>query len=175
PAIASKDGIYAQLRHTKIAKLVLNREKDSAWDSPAELHTLLGSVPMVKTLVLNFFNLNQDTLKALNQTPGSPLGTNSSDNIFPKLENVEIYGCTIKCPLRDLRPGFQGLLANHPIQRLMLGRYVEDLKSGTELDSIEGEDEEVIEWLESAVPRFRWLPQQMDAPEMIEAWQLWDI
>ncbi|CAE6433763.1 unnamed protein product [Rhizoctonia solani] len=174
PVAVTHNELYPRLKGIKIGKLVLDWERDCAWDSGVNLQALLQTATAVKTLVLNSYKLNQATLKSLTPPLNSSPETLGRDEDFPKLEAIEIHRCTLKCPLTDLRPVFEELLANHPIQRLVLGRFCDGSDNGAQPDSTE-ENEDMIKWLEEAVPHFFWLPRQTSAPEMMDTWQLWDV
>ncbi|CAE6434428.1 unnamed protein product [Rhizoctonia solani] len=168
--VASEDEICAVLRTVKIDKLIICLDDHCLWSSNTGLRTLLKSVPGVKTLIMNFYTVDHNLLKALKQPPRPPSWQSTRNDLFPKFETIEFHCSTVPSSLGDLKKGFRDLLASHPVKKMSLGVYFDD--KGTEASLDEGN--EVIDWFKATVPEFHLYRRQTDPPEMISSWQLWD-
>ncbi|KAG8684826.1 hypothetical protein FRC11_011550 [Ceratobasidium sp. 423] len=71
--MAEDDEIHTLLGTAKIDKLIISADDNCLWSSVTGLRSLLKYMPRVKTLIMNFYNLDQDVLKALKQPPRPPL------------------------------------------------------------------------------------------------------
>ncbi|CAE6439940.1 unnamed protein product [Rhizoctonia solani] len=162
--VAIDDEICALLGRVTIHKLMLLKGNWGLWESTTGLRSLLKSLPTVKILVLDGFELDQDLLKAL-EKPSKSQVTRS-----PEFETLEFHCTTIKFPLEALRHGFKSLLASHRIKRLVLGRSYED--ESKELAG--GEFDGLVEWLKAQISHLSLYEDQTSGPEMYDKWQLWD-
>ncbi|KAG8701546.1 hypothetical protein FRC11_012074, partial [Ceratobasidium sp. 423] len=99
------------------------------------LHRLLASMHALKTLILNFFQLNEELLQAL--CPPRVPNTN-----FPKLHTIEFRAATL---LND-GEGFKAIVASHPIRSLVLGG---DIARESEWHRVLSGDEEIVKWLKT--------------------------
>ncbi|KAG8751778.1 hypothetical protein FRC11_009020 [Ceratobasidium sp. 423] len=138
------------------------------------MQSLLGSLPALKSLVLNFYEIDQTLLKSLVSPPklSSPKPTLLSR--FPKLDVLEIYAATFRSELSNLKAEFNGILDNHSIRRMVLGGKIKlpaNRKGATPLD----EGDEVVRWLRTRISQFYIAHDPDDAPEDQAKWELWDV
>ncbi|KAG8738978.1 hypothetical protein FRC11_001015, partial [Ceratobasidium sp. 423] len=127
--IISSEDICTLLEGMMVHKLILSVDELGFWETAKGLWSTLKSIPGVKTLVLNFYDLDQDILKAL-KLPKPQSGASTHNKKFPKLDALEIYGAMFHTQLSNLNAGFKGLLAYHPIRRMVIGGNVQVEDSG---------------------------------------------
>ncbi|KDN34397.1 hypothetical protein RSAG8_12514, partial [Rhizoctonia solani AG-8 WAC10335] len=114
----SEDRICTYLSGIKVHKLILWGQRRFFWSNKAGLARLLGSTPSVKTLVMNYYPTNLETLAALKR----PSGPNSQkENNFPILTRLEMHGAYVEIPLARLKTVLNDALESHQIQRMVFG------------------------------------------------------
>ncbi|CAE6489199.1 unnamed protein product [Rhizoctonia solani] len=168
--------ICALLSRRPVHKLILAVEEQGFWELSKGLHSVLRAVPQLKTLVLNYYDIRSDILKALvpRSKPGLPKSTHPADTSFPKLEVLEIHGATFHSRLSEFKPNFFKILSHHPIQKIVLGGMV-PIVPGIENSAPLGEDDDTVQWLKTKVPQLYVSLDPENAPDFVAEWQLWDI
>ncbi|KAG8749063.1 hypothetical protein FRC11_011615, partial [Ceratobasidium sp. 423] len=132
------------------------------WEDRKHLHDLLRSMPTLKKIVFNLYNLDNDLLKAL-EPPSS-----KNNNPFPKLEAIQFRGIYIA----DDLSGLKTVVTKHQIQSLVLG--LSGVRSDERVQL--SEEDEIVRWLTEAVPFFRFICEDFDAPDcMNSVWKLWNL
>ncbi|KAG8682183.1 hypothetical protein FRC11_000156 [Ceratobasidium sp. 423] len=139
------------------------------WTTKFGLHTLLKSVPKLKSLVLNNFELHNEFVEALLPPPASE--GNEGEILFPRFETVEFRSAVLIDRLERLKD----VIAHHPVQCLVLGGVVRVLDVGVGDSPLEG-GEEIVQWLKARVPGFRLIQGRVHTADSTDmGWQLWDI
>ncbi|CUA74760.1 hypothetical protein RSOLAG22IIIB_05700 [Rhizoctonia solani] len=159
------------LRGIKVHKLILSVEEEGFWGTARGLRKMLKSVPTLKALALNFYDIDRDMMMAL--TPKTQSGRPTRYGNFPKLESLEIYGATFPMQLGDIKLGFKALLKLHNLQKMVLGGSLQgsDDQEGHLLD----ESYEFVTWLRSNISEFHLCLDPEYVPELLVLWELWDV
>ncbi|CAE6385577.1 unnamed protein product [Rhizoctonia solani] len=159
------------LRGIKVHKLILSMEEEGFWGTARGLRKMLKSVPTLKSLALNFYDIDRDMMMAL--TPKTQSGRPTQYGNFPKLELLEIYCATFPMQLGDIKLGFKALLKLHNLQKMVLGGSLQgsDDQEGHLLD----ESYEFVTWLRSNISEFHLCLDPEYVPELLVLWELWDV
>ncbi|CAE7061088.1 unnamed protein product [Rhizoctonia solani] len=167
----SEDRICTYFSGIKVHKLILWGQRQFFWSTKAGLTRLLKSLPSVKTLVMNYYPTNLDTLAALKRPPTPEVEKESN---FPILTRLEMHGAYVEVPLAQLKGALNNILESHQIQCMVFGgSFVLDQR--VPITEPLDKDDEVFEWLNLKVPRFTKSPEPGKAPEATDMWRLWDI
>ncbi|CAE6383397.1 unnamed protein product [Rhizoctonia solani] len=167
----SEDRICAYLSGIKVHKLILWGQRRFFWSSRVGLARLLGSLPTVKTLIMNYYPTNLETLAALKRPPAKP----KNQTPFPILTRLEMHGAFVEVPLAQLKTVLKDVLESHQIERMVFGgEFVVDQRMPVVTKPLD-ENDGVFEWLKAKVPHFTKSPEPSRAPEATDMWRLWDI
>ncbi|KDN42271.1 hypothetical protein RSAG8_06938, partial [Rhizoctonia solani AG-8 WAC10335] len=147
--------------------LVLLGEWGQEWLSDSELHTLLCSLPEVKTLKLSGWTLGEDEFQAIMGPEVE--GSEPAEAEFPELEYLDLS----RVQILD-EDGLKDLVSCHPIQRMVLGGSV-DHGADESLDFVPFQgNEPIVDWLRLKVPDFTLANDTAQPPEYsCFVWQLW--
>ncbi|CAE6424317.1 unnamed protein product [Rhizoctonia solani] len=171
--MVTKAQICEFLKGVPIHKLILWGNVRFFWSTRIGLRCLLKSVPGLKTLVLNYFDLGMDLLPALKQPP-APKSV-ARETFFPILTRLDIHGAWLDVPLADLKPEFKDVLRSHHIQQMIFGgTQVRRFPWGIESAPLDASDE-VFGWLKRNIPKFTVSCKPEQSPEATDMWRLWDI
>ncbi|CAE6434161.1 unnamed protein product [Rhizoctonia solani] len=164
------ESILTFLGGIKVHKLLLWPQRRFFWWTKDGFHRLLKSVPFMRTLIMNYYPLNLDTLAALKRPP---MPTPPQANQFPTLTRLEIHGAFVEIPLAQLKPGLNDVIASHQIQHLVFGgKFVLDKR--VPITEPLDENDETFEWMKHKVPHFTKSGEPEKAPAT-DMWRLWDI
>ncbi|CAE7224865.1 unnamed protein product [Rhizoctonia solani] len=202
--VASNDELSSLMSKVPINNLILPMHMNGhAWTlgSVIILGMVLKAVPAVTTLVLNGHHIDQELLRSLVPSLGSPPHVPT----FPRLEKIEFRCAVIRSSLAELKAGFEALLNHHPIRQMIFSKNPETGERqkgytllGFDVDSLNYgeaerarvsaefgqrerdnenpvENDEVIGWLETNVPGFGFIPEQAYVADALSTWHLWDV
>ncbi|CAE7227110.1 unnamed protein product [Rhizoctonia solani] len=166
--LVGENDICNLLRKRPVHKLILSEDEHEFWELESGLHTVLESIPALKVLILRYYRINSNSLKALVQTQGH--------SAFPKLEVLEAHVSTFYVPFDDLKEDFAHMLEHHPIRRMVIGGKVPlEADSGLVDETPLDETNDTIRWLKTRIPQFCVAGDEDDVSALAEGWQLWDI
>ncbi|KAG8727594.1 hypothetical protein FRC11_012850, partial [Ceratobasidium sp. 423] len=153
--------VHRLLVRFSINKLVL-ADPQQAWATGRGLHNLLCSIPTLKALIIDFYQLDNKLLKAL-EPPSDTRNT-----AFPKLEIIEFRDSTVPGSISSLK----NLVTKHPIQRLVIGQ--ETLPMGSDELVIKLKEKDgIVRRLKANVPGFQFIQHDHEPPEFSDiVWKL---
>ncbi|CAE6452649.1 unnamed protein product [Rhizoctonia solani] len=159
--------LCAVLKSAPVDTLVLSGHWGGTWLSEELLPHLLWTLPALKTLKMDDWEIYGPIWNDLKQTQDAQL---FSRGPFPALERLLLSSVTI-----HNMDSFQDMVSSHPLRQVILGANVKTIcPDGTcSLEPLQ-EDSDVVLWLRNNVPDFRLVDSHYSPPEFrSNVWQLW--
>ncbi|CCO33911.1 hypothetical protein BN14_07998 [Rhizoctonia solani AG-1 IB] len=167
-----EDRVCEFFKRHKVHKLILWGQRRFFWTTKAGLVRLLQATPSVKTLVMNYYPFNPDTISALKRPPRTTNPKNKLD--FPILTRLHIHGAYVELPLAQLKSSLDDAIDSHRIERMEFGgQFVLDQRVPITVPL--DESDEVFDWLRRKVPHFTKSCEPSQASEATDMWRLWDM
>ncbi|KAL5633533.1 hypothetical protein ACGC1H_003880 [Rhizoctonia solani] len=165
PELVDVGELGSVLVQTRVDTLMLSGVWDGCWLTGPEIRTLLYSIPSVKTLKMDNWDLDQAIWRALRRSPAARY--HPEDLWFPALENLHLCRANILN-----QRGLKNMVTSHPIQRMVLGAAHTDIKQG--LSEWLCDDDSIVTWFKANIPAFHLVKSTYQPPEFrSHVWQLW--
>jgi hypothetical protein len=164
---ASTKDLFQVLAGIPVHELKISDDIIDFWTTRDGLRGLLGSMPTLKVLTIQYLDLSNGLLQGL-------CPPRSSQCIpFPKFHTIEFHGCYISNNAGGL--GLKTVVNSHPLEKMVLGLTCDpSMHVISQTTAKSQKRRELIRWLQLKVPFFQFIDDDQSSTTTAE-WNLWEL